>query len=106
MIHYSITATVEDALIERFEEYMAKTHIPDVLASGKFVGAAMSQARPGLYRMEYIARTQSDLDSYLAQDAEALRQDYIDHFPSGTSVTREVWTDIERWDTGGSETFG
>ena len=97
MLTYSITATVEDGLIARFEEYMGKTHIADVLATGKFVGAAMARARPGLYRIDYFARTQADLDDYLAHHTEPLRQDYMAHFPSGTSVTREIWTDVQRW---------
>lgn len=97
MISYEVTAELDPARAEAYERYMRETHIPEVLATGCFRAATFARAAPGRYRTCYVAATQADLDRYLDQHASALRADYAAHFPSGVTLTREVWVTVEAW---------
>ena len=97
MVIYEITAIVWADLIEDYEKYMRERHIPDLLATGYFSGAALTRSTEGRYRIQYYARDQAALDGYLASDAERLRADFLAHFPEGAEVSREVWEVLQDW---------
>ena len=97
MITYEVSAIVEPHLVESYERYM-RQHIPDVLATGCFRVAAFAHATAGHFRTRYEASTVEDLERYLAVHAPRLREDFRVHFPEGVALSREVWSDIERWD--------
>ncbi len=98
MITYEVTSEVEESLAGRFEQYMRETHIPEVLATGCFQAAVFARSSPGRYRTSYVARTQADLDRYLATHTAGLRLDFAAHFPEGVSLSREVWGTVQRWE--------
>lgn len=97
MIAYEVTAEMEQRLSGRYERYM-RTHIPEVLATGCFHAAVLARSAAGRYRTSYLARTQADLDRYLEHHTAALRADFAANFPEGVSLSREVWTAVERWE--------
>lgn len=99
MVTYEVTTTVDSRLVEDYERYMREVHIPDLMATGCFHGAALTRAAEGRYRVRYEAPSEADLDRYLAIHAARLREDFAAHFPEGVSATREVWIAIHRWDT-------
>jgi hypothetical protein len=98
MIAYEVTSEVEESLVDRFEQYMRETHIPEVLATGCFHAAVFARSSPGRYRTSYVARTQADLDRYLERHTAGLRIDFAARFPKGVSLSREVWVALERWE--------
>jgi hypothetical protein len=97
MVTYEITTIVEPRLVEAYERYMRQVHIPDLLATGCFHGAALTRAGPGRYRVRYEAPGEADLDRYLATHASRLREDFASHFPEGVTASREVWVSIQSW---------
>ncbi|HSK74657.1 MAG TPA: DUF4286 family protein [Pyrinomonadaceae bacterium] len=97
MVIYEITAVVRAGLIEDYEKYMRGRHIPDLLATGYFSGAALTRSAEGRYRIQYRAHDQAALDDYLANDAERLRADFLAHFPEGAEVSREIWEVLQDW---------
>ena len=97
MITYEVTATVDASLIDAYERYMRDRHIPDVLASGCFVGASFARSEAGRYRIRYEVRDRAVLDRYVAEHAPRLRADVERHFPSGVTLGREVWDVLESW---------
>lgn len=80
MIIYNVTINVSDKIHEAWLPWMAKTHIPDMLATGKFIGARLCKVRMEeptggtTYAVQYTAATQDDLERYYAEDAEKMRQ--------------------------------
>ena len=98
MIAYEVTSEVEESLVGRFERYMRETHIPQVLATGCFQAAFFARSSPTRYRTSYVARTQADLDRYLATYTSGLRVDFSAHFPEGVTLSREVWVTVQRWE--------
>jgi hypothetical protein len=94
---YEITASVQPELAEKYEDYMRRHHIPDLLATGYFQGAAFTASSTGRYRIRYEAYDQEALDKYLSNDASRLRADFASHFPEGAELSREVWRVLQIW---------
>jgi hypothetical protein len=97
VITYEITAAVEPALAERYERFMRERHIPDLMATGCFVGADLTRSAPGRYRVRYEAPTREALDRYLREHAERLRAHFTQAFGAGVQVAREEWEHLEHW---------
>ena len=45
MVTYEVTTTVDPRLVEAYERFMRQVHIPDLLATGCFHGAALDQEK-------------------------------------------------------------
>lgn len=97
MVIYEITAVVRADLIEEYEKYMLERHIPDLLATGFFVGARIARAGSNRYRIQYEARDQKALDEYLERYAARLRADFLAHFAEAVELTRENWEVLQIW---------
>ncbi len=98
MLTYEVTTFVEPELVEAYERYMRQQHVPDLLATGCFHGAALTRSAPGRYRVRYEAPREADLERYLAKHATRLRDDFAAHFPEGVTASREVWVGIQSWE--------
>jgi hypothetical protein len=97
MVTYEVAARVDAELAEAYEAFMRAKHIPDVLATGCFAAVSFERAADGRYRIRYQAATQADLDTYLRDHTARLRADFLAHFPTGAALSREVWTELQRW---------
>lgn len=100
MVTYEITAGVPSDRAARYEAYMRGRHIPDLLATGCFAGASLFRSAPGRYRIRYEAHDDAALERYLAGHAPRLRAHFEAEFPDGITLSREVWTVLERWPAG------
>jgi hypothetical protein len=94
---YEAVLDVEPHLAERLEAYMRGRHVPAIFATGCFHDVRFERAGVTRFRTLYRAATRADLDRYLAQHAPGLRADFLAHFPTGISVTRETWDELETW---------
>lgn len=97
MIAYEVTVEVEEALVERFMQFMQTRHIPRILATGCFSHAEFNRATETRFRQRYLAGSLGELERYLERHAPALRAEYAKEFPEGTSLTREIWEELNRW---------
>ena len=97
MIAYEVTVDVAPELVDQFVAFMLIRHIPDLLATGCFIGAELAQAGDTRFRQRYLALSREDLDRYLAEHAVRLREDFARHFPDGTAQTRDVWDQLKTW---------
>ena len=95
MIVYEVTSVVEAGLWEEYERFIRGRHIPDMMATGNFVNATFEHSDPGRYRVRYVAATREALEHYLSDHAPRLRADFLDHFPTGAKLEREVWQVVE-----------
>jgi hypothetical protein len=95
-ILYEVSVRVDAHLHEEFVDYMTTKHIAEVLATGCFIRAEFSAygADPNVFRTSYLAQDQAILDEYLSEFAGALRDDFLSTFPSGASVSRQIWSRI------------
>jgi len=79
MLIYNVTINVEESVHHPWLEWMKNTHIPEVLATGKFIEATMTRVlvdeeMGGItYSVQYKVSDRKTLDAYYREDAERLR---------------------------------
>ncbi|MGH8644713.1 MAG: DUF4286 family protein [Gammaproteobacteria bacterium] len=84
-------------LVEGVEAYMRQKHIPEIFSTGCFQQIHFERASPTRFRSRYQALTQPDLDHYLRDHAQHLRNDFHIHFPQGVVLSREEWSELQSW---------
>lgn len=86
MYIYNVTTNIENAVHDEWLQWMRETHIPDVLASGKFLKAKMCKVLVEedmggtTYSVQFTARDKTTLEKYYAEDAARLREDAMRRF--------------------------
>ncbi len=93
---YSLQIQVEQDFVEKWMEYMETIHIQDVLQTGCFTKAVMYRLdeQELIFRIDYHANSKVELERYLSCFAKQLRDDHVNHFPKGVTVTRNFWNPI------------
>jgi len=82
MIIYNVTVNIEESIHEEWLIWI-KNHIPEVLATGKFVEAKLTKVlideeKGGVtYSIQYRAKSREDLDNYYQFDADNLKRDSL-----------------------------
>jgi hypothetical protein len=116
-LRYEVTAHVPESMAPDYETYLRREHVPDLMATGCFVGAEFSRDSeasgadgstdlPGAgprvrFRSTYVAPGRDALDRYLAQHAPRLRAHALERFSAGAiEFTRAVWEVRETWSAG------
>lgn len=79
MIIYNVTTNIHESVEEQWLTWMQNTHIPEVLATGKFSSARLvrviiEEEMGGItYSVQFITDSKETLDRYYAEDAPRLR---------------------------------
>lgn len=80
MIIYNVTINVEESIEKEWLSWMQQTHIPEVIATGKFVKALLTKVRVDeemggvTYSVQYGCPSQEHLETYYAEDQERLQE--------------------------------
>ncbi|NJB71793.1 hypothetical protein GGR42_002255 [Saonia flava] len=88
MYIYNVTINIDESVHDKWLSWMKKTHIPDVLATGKFLNAKMCKVlvdedMGGItYSVQYTTINKETLDKYYEEDADRLRGEVNIHFPN------------------------
>lgn len=80
MIVYNVTVNADDAVATAFEQWMKQEHLPEVMATGKFIGYSFyklltrQEDETGhTFVVQYQANTMADFDDYTTNFAPALQ---------------------------------
>jgi len=85
MIIYNVTINIDESVHEKWLAWI-KDHIPQVLATGKFIDAKLTKVLVEeelggvTYSVQYKAFSRESLDAYYKEDAERLRSEGIKRF--------------------------
>lgn len=85
MYIYNVTVNVEDSIHNQWLAWI-ENHIQEVLATGRFSSAKLTQVLVEeemggtTYSVQYTANTREDLDDYYKYDAPKLRSDGLKLF--------------------------
>lgn len=85
MIIYNVTVKVDNEAHDEWIEWMRSKHIPDVMATGKFVEHQMAKVlvddTDGVtYAIQYKCATMMDLDDYQENHAPALQREHAERY--------------------------
>ncbi|QEE48633.1 DUF4286 family protein [Flavobacterium alkalisoli] len=81
MIIYNVTINIDDTVHDQWLSWMKDKHIPEVLATGKFVKAKMvkvlivEEMGGTTYSIQYFAENKQMLERYYQEDAPKLREE-------------------------------
>ena len=99
MIIYNVTMSVELPIHDEWIAWMANEHIPEVMATGKFVDVKMykvllEKEDSITYSVQYFAESLAQVQLYLAQHAHELqtkhRLQYGDNVVAFRTVLEEI----------------
>lgn len=85
MIIYNVTVNIEESIHDEWLEWI-KNHIPQVLATGKFIDARLTKVLVEeemggtTYAIQYKAKSREALESYYQNDAADLKQEGLMKF--------------------------
>ncbi len=86
MYIYNVTINIDESVHDIWFQWMKDTHIPDMLATGKFTEAKMcrvmvEEEMGGItYSVQYSCLNKDHLDRYYEEDAERMREDGVRRF--------------------------
>jgi hypothetical protein len=85
MYIYNVTVNIENSLEKEWLTWM-ETHILDVLNTGKFISAKLTEVLVEeemggkTYSIQYTANTREELDAYYKEDADKLQLESLKKF--------------------------
>lgn len=86
MYIYNVTTNIEEAAHDQWLQWMKETHIPDVLATGKFLQAKMCRVLVDeemggtTYSVQFTTSDKATLQKYYLEDAPRLRDEALKRF--------------------------
>lgn len=85
MLLYNVTLIIEDAAADEWLQWMQEIHIPEVMATGKFVSnrllKVLDSPNEGVtYCAQYVAENLTDYNDYQNNYAPALQADLQSKF--------------------------
>lgn len=81
MIIYNVTTNIHESVHDKWMIWMQHKHIPEMLATGKFLSAKMcrvliEEEMGGVtYSVQYTTDSKETLQKYYTENAQALRQE-------------------------------
>ncbi len=94
MYIYNVTINIDESVHEQWLSWMQKTHIPEMMATGKFTQAKMCRVMVVeemggfTYSVQYSVNSKEILQKYYQEDAPRLRQDGMQLFDDKMLVFR------------------
>lgn len=88
MYIYNITTNIEASVHDEWLKWMQESHIPEVLATGKFLNAKMSKVlveedMGGItYSVQFTTVDRETLQKYHQEDAQRLQDKGLKRFPN------------------------
>ncbi|KAB1158959.1 DUF4286 family protein [Tenacibaculum aiptasiae] len=85
MYIYNVTVNIDESVHAEWLTWI-ESHIPEVLATGRFLSAKLTQVlvkeeMGGVtYSIQYTAKSREDLENYYKYDADKLRSDGLKKF--------------------------
>ena len=81
MIIYNVTINIDESVHDKWLSWMTEKHIPEIMATGKFVEAKMvkvlivEEMGGTTYSVQYYAETKEKLEAYYKEDAPGFREE-------------------------------
>jgi hypothetical protein len=96
MFIYEVNLEIDKSIEQAFREWLTP-HAEEVIATGKFthfkIIETAAPAEKFRLSVQYFAKTQSDIDEYIAKDAPRLREDGQKKFGGKFTATRRIFNE-------------
>ena len=105
MIIYNVTINVDESIHDQWMDWMTEKHIPEMLNTGKFTKALMSQVLVEedlggvTYSVQFSCRSREILEAYYKNEAEAMRREGFELFGNKFGAFRTELRVVREFDT-------
>ena len=105
MIIYNVTINVDESIHDSWMKWMTEKHIPDMLNTGKFTKALMTEVLVqedlgGItYSIQYTCESREILESYYQEEANEMRRQGFELFGDKFGAFRTELKVIREFDT-------
>lgn len=88
MLIYNVTTNIDESVHAEWLQWMQKTHVPDMLSTGKFLNAKITKVlveeeMGGItYSVQLTTLNRETLEKYYSEDAMRLREEALKRFPN------------------------
>tara|TARA_Y100000815_G_C13121356_1_gene416962 strand:- start:80 stop:397 length:318 start_codon:yes stop_codon:yes gene_type:complete len=85
MIIYNVTVKIDNEVHNDWLNWMRTQHIPDVMATGKFIEYRMTKVMMDdpegtNYSIQYLCNSMDDLQDYQENHAKALQEEHLNKY--------------------------
>ena len=99
MIIYSVTVTIEAAIVREWLDWMRRVHVPDVLRTGCFTGATIYKmleptSDEQTYVIQYQCSAIAEYQRYRDHFAAALQKEHSDRFSGRFRGSRQILEEV------------
>ncbi|MFC5282028.1 DUF4286 family protein [Pedobacter alpinus] len=99
MIIYNVTTIIEEDIHEKYVQFMKNTHMPEVMATGKFVSCSLLKLTEPMnegitYCAQYITDEIGKLEDYRKNYSPKLQEDFQKEFANKFVAFRSVLEEI------------
>ena len=99
MILYNVTVGVDESIHDSWLEWMKQKHIPDVMATNRFVDSKMYRVllekEDGItYSIQFFCKSMAELQLYQALDANRLQADHKQKFSDKVVAFRTILEEV------------
>ncbi len=83
MYIYNVTINIEESIKNKWLKWMQEKHIPNMLSTGKFIKALMTQVMVNeemggiTYSVQYTCKSKETLEKYYREDAEKFQNEAL-----------------------------
>ncbi len=83
MYIYNVTINIEESIQNKWLEWMQEKHIPNMLSTGKFIKALMTQVMVSeemggiTYSVQYTCKSKETLEKYYREDDEKFQNEAL-----------------------------
>lgn len=101
MIVYNVTVVIEAEVEKEWVQWMTQTHIPDVMATNRFVSYKMcriiSTVDDGIsYSIQYSCKDMKTLHEYQIHEAPELQKDHAEKFNGKFAAFRTLMEVVDQ----------
>lgn len=101
MIVYNVTVVVEPEILDEWRVWMKEVHLPEVLATGRFLSCSMYRIHSGnegedpSFSIQYQANSMAEYEAYVANEAPALKQKTLDRYGEKVLAFRTILEHVD-----------
>lgn len=88
MLIYNVTHNIETSVHDKWLQWMQESHIPDILATGKFLNAKLSRVLVeedmggSTYSVQFTVEDRKLLQKFYLEDVDRLQDNMLRRFPN------------------------
>jgi len=106
MIIYNVTVVIDEDIVDEWLKWMQEIHIPDVMATGKFIDGKLSRILAEeeggkSYSVQYLCPDMETYEVYQKEDSPRLQKEHTDRYAGQFVAFRTLLNVLHHYENNG-----